>query len=110
MDTNNKLDYFWEDHHGSEIYKKRLLLLLLFRFLDKLDIEDVPIDNKIFNVNLSCLTTTKLKNITYEIKDLILIAQKLFEDHELIEEFNFRNSQQSLNTKLRILACGYSRV
>lgn len=80
-----RIEFFWDDHHGSSVYVKRYFLLLLARTLEK---NDKGYDASIA-FNLPSMDDNKLSSLVYEVDELIEIAKELKSERALLESLGF---------------------
>lgn len=77
---------FWEDHHGSEIYYKQYFILLIFRLLQKMSINDNGKIPDIEKFTLTQMDVHKLNNIEYSVDGLIKVAEDLKKNSSFLPE------------------------
>ena len=90
--SNKNMD-FWEGHHGSEKYNKQYFLLLLLRALKGFSVDGAGGCQEVENYSLPKLHIHNLSNIEYSIDGLVVMANDLKQDVNLLSEIGFDRSK-----------------
>jgi hypothetical protein len=93
---------FWEDHHGSEIYYQKYILLLLARVLQNEKINSEGKYGQFKEYTLPKLNIHRISDLNYSIDNLVETANKIREKKDVLSilSFDVENIKELFDDKL----------